>query len=273
MASTDPFTKAALFERALRGLLRPLLRALIAQGVTAPAFYRIVKQTFVEVGEKELGDKATDSRISVMTGVHRRDVKEFRSLDPDEGADIGQRVSMLSTVVGRWMSDRDYLSADGTPSALPRSDSDKPSFDRLVQSVSRDIRPRTVLDELIRQGTVDLEDNGDIRLLVEGMIGSADADQKLHFFSHNIGDHMNAAVENLLSAESPCLERAVFYNTLTESSVAAIEAQARDISLEALQKINMLAQTYQANDMMKDHATHRFRFGVFFFNEDQGAED
>ena len=273
MASTDPFTKAALFERALRGLLRPLLRALIAQGVTAPAFYRIVKQTFVDVAEKELGPSATDSRISVMTGVHRRDVKEFRSLDRDEGAEIGQRVSMLSTVIGRWMSDADYLSPDGSPAALPRSEADMPSFDGLVQSVSRDIRPRTVLDELQRQGTVSVDEDGTVNLMVEGLVGSADADQKLHFFSHNIGDHMSAAVENLLNAESPHLERAVFYNALTESSVATIEAQARDISLDALQRINALAQTHQATDKSKAEATHRFRFGVFFFNEDQGAED
>ena len=62
-------------------------RALIAKGVTAPDFYRVVKQTFVEVAEADFaldGERPTDSRISMLTGVHRRDVKAFR--DPDMAA-------------------------------------------------------------------------------------------------------------------------------------------------------------------------------------------
>ena len=75
----DPFTKSSLFEQAVRAILRPLVRALIAQGVTATAFYRIVKQTYVEVASDAAGRSATDSQVSVMTGVHRRDVKALRA--------------------------------------------------------------------------------------------------------------------------------------------------------------------------------------------------
>ena len=57
------------------------MRALIAQGVTAPALYRLLKRLYVEVAEREFrldGERPTDSRISLLTGVHRRDVKAFR---------------------------------------------------------------------------------------------------------------------------------------------------------------------------------------------------
>lgn len=272
MALRDPFTTSSLFERSLRGLLRPFLRALIAQGVTAPAFYRMVKQTYVEVAEADLGDAATDSRISVLTGVHRRDVKEFRNLAPEGDNGVGRKVSILSTVLGRWMAAEEFTLEDGTPAALPRTSSDGPSFEALVQSVSRDIRPRTVLDEFLRQSVVELEDDS-VRLLLDGLVGAGDPDQQLHFFALNLGDHMNASVDNLLQDEPPHLERAVFYNNLTADSVQEVEAEARRLSADALHDLNALAAKRQQADMSDPKATHRFRYGVFLYKEDQSEED
>ncbi len=266
----DPFSKSGLFDRSLRRILRPLVRALIAQGMTAPGLYRIIKQTYVDVAEQDLGSEATDSRINVMTGVHRRDVKEFRNRESDDDKGVGQKVSILSTVIGRWMSDVAYQGASG-PIDLARSGETLPNFETLVQSVSRDIRPRTVLDELVRQKIVMVE-NDTVHLLLEGLVGSGDTDQKLHFFSHNLGDHMRAAVDNLLLENPPHLERAVFYNHLDPSSVARIEKEARAISADALRKINALAASHQDQDVEKGDASHRFRFGVFFYHEDEDAE-
>ncbi|WP_370402313.1 DUF6502 family protein [Sulfitobacter sp. JB4-11] len=271
MAAQDPFSKSSLFEQAVRRLVRPLVRALIAQGITAPALYRIVKQTYVQVAEEELKDGATDSRISVMTGVHRRDVKEFRALGPGENKAVGQKVSLLASVVGRWISDETFLDAAGNPAPLHRTASDGTGFDALVQAVSRDVRPRTVLDELERQNIITVED-GQVTLLLEGLFGTADMDQKLHFFAHNVGDHMQAAVDNLISDGTPHFERAVFYNYLSDASVDEIEEEARRLSMEALQKVNALASVRQQADKDKETARHRFRFGHFFFRQDETGQ-
>ncbi|MDW3183527.1 MAG: DUF6502 family protein [Roseobacter sp.] len=270
MTARDPISQSRLFERALRRLLRPLVRALIAQGVSAPALYRIVKQTYVEVASADLGTAATDSRITVLTGVHRRDVKEFRTRDQEEDGETQRKVSILLTVVGRWMSDPVYLD-NGQPRVLPRFGREGPSFETLVQSISRDIRPRTVLDELTRQGITGIDED-QVSLMSEGLVGSADTDQKLHFFAHNLGDHMQAAVENLLSDDPQHLERAVFYNHLNAESVEEVESEARRLSLDALRQINALAAGRQAKDKTEASATHRFRFGLFFYKEDEDAE-
>lgn len=271
MSEHDPFSQSSQFERAVRGLLTPLIRALIAQNVTATSLYRIIKRTYVDVAAEMLGPQATDSRISVMTGVHRRDVSAFRSSAQDQTAIQDRKVSILSTVVGRWLSQADYLDEGGQPLPLPRTSDDGPSFDELVQSVSRDVRPRTMLDELERQGIVKRVD-GTIVLMVEGLVGSADMQQRLHFFSHNLGDHMNAAVDNLLSEVPPHLERAVFYNNLDLEAVETIEAEARKIGETALRDINSQAAELQSPNATDLDATHRFRFGVFFYREDEGPK-
>ena len=271
MTKPDPFSHSSQFERAVRGILRPLVRALISQNVTATALYRIVKQTYVEVATQMLGEDTTDSRISVMTGVHRRDVNAFRNMPKDDAAVQGRKVSILSTVLGRWLSQADYTDETGAPLVIPKTAKEGPSFEALVQSVSRDIRPRTMLDELERQGILK-RDGEKVSLILDGLVGSADMEQRLHFFSHNLGDHMNAAVDNLLSEKPEHLERAVFYNNLDADAVAAVEAEAREIAISALRKINLQAAERQSKDIADPNATHRFRFGVFFYKESEGPK-
>lgn len=270
MNETNPFSQSGRFERAVRGILRALVRALIAKNVTVTSLYRVVKQSYVEVAEEMLGEAATDSRISVMTGVHRRDVKEFRGQPSDDAEAQRRKVSTLSTVIGRWMAKADYVDADGEPILIPRSSASGPSFEALVQSVSRDIRPRTVLDELVRQGIVEV-DGDDVRLVLSGLVSPADMEQRLHFFSHNLGDHMNAAVDNILTEEPPHLERAVFYNNLDDAALERIETDVRDVATEALRKINTVAAKLQSDDPTDPDATNRFRFGVFLYKENEQA--
>lgn len=252
-----------MFEQAIKMLLRPLTRALIAQGVTAPQLYRLVKQSYIDAAVEELGDQATDSRVSVMTGVHRRDVKTLRDVDATDPAPVQRRVSTLATVVGRWMSTPALADKTGAPRALTRAE-----FDQMVSQINRDIRPKTILDELARQKLVTAED-GLLWLDPKGVFGPEDLDQKLDFFARNLGDHMEAAVDNLLRQTPSRLERATFYNCLTAQSVDALEEEAREIGMEALRQIARGAAERQDQDRTTGKATHRFRFGMYFYREDE----
>jgi hypothetical protein len=266
-----PSSDSGTFERYLGILLRPLARVLIARGIPAPTFYRLVKQAYVDAATDQMGAAVTDSRIAVATGVHRRDVKALRSEARDDGDGPGGRISLLATVLGKWMSDPVFSDQSG-PRPLPRRTVDTPGFDALVHAVSRDVRPRTVLDELVSRGLVEVTEDT-VVLSAEGLVGTGDDRQKTHFFAHNVGDHVSAAAENLLSDVPPHLERAVFYNRLTPASVERIEVEARALGLKALQEINTLAATCQDEDAQAANASHRIRFGVFFYKTDESAED
>ncbi|MEM7745841.1 MAG: DUF6502 family protein [Pseudomonadota bacterium] len=265
-------TPATIFGRVIRGLLRPLVRALIAQGVTAPALYRIIKEVYVDVAEQDFSlddGRQTDSRISMLTGVHRRDVRSFRSEDRGEAEATEEKVTTLATVIGRWLASPDTRDADGRPLPLPRSAESGPTFDSLVQSASTDIRPRTVLDELERQKLVEVRE-GMVYLHADPFLGPSDPDQKIHFFAENVGDHIAAAVDNLLADDSVYMERAVFYNRLTSDSIEEIEREARRLGGAALTDLNEMAHVRQTEDLDAPGGTRRFRFGVFFYTEDEG---
>lgn len=256
------------FEKALKGILRPITRALIANGVTLQSFYRLMKESYVDVAVDVLGEETTDSRISVATGVHRRDVKALRTADDGSGATLRRKVSLMTTVVGRWLSGEDTTDENGNPLPLPRAGQDEPNFETLVQSVNLDVRPKTVLDELIHQKLVSVKDNM-VHLSIDALVGPAMLDQQVHFFALNIGDHLNAAVENLLSDDAPHLERAVFYNHLTADSVTEIENYARERSNALLLEVNRKARALQDKDVATGQGSARFRFGVFFYNEEE----
>ncbi|MEZ0198432.1 DUF6502 family protein, partial [Pseudomonas qingdaonensis] len=67
---------------ALRRVMRPLVRLMLRKGVTYTMFTDLLKEVFVDVAHREfrLNDTApTDSRISLLTGVHRKDVRRLRN--------------------------------------------------------------------------------------------------------------------------------------------------------------------------------------------------
>jgi len=265
----DPL-KPTAFTRALSGLLRPLVRALIAKGVTAPALYRLLKQLYVEVAEQDFaldGERPTDSRISMLTGVHRRDVKTFRDPDLTEERAAKEKVTNIATLLGRWMATPELIDEQGRPRGLPRTGPE--SFESLAKGISQDIRPRTMLDEMLRQGLIRQE--GDmLHLDADAFLGPADLEQKVFFFAENVGDHLAAAVDNLLADEPRFMERAVFYNRLTPASVGELEALARRLGHESLTALNSAARSRQEADLHEDDGVERFRYGVFFYRERSG---
>lgn len=263
--------RAGTLAGALRVLLRPLVRVLIARGLTAPDFYRLVKALYIEVADREFrlgGDRPTDSRLSILTGVHRKEVRALRDAESDGRGTGALRASPLATVVGRWLARPDLTDADGQPIALPRQVGAGPSFDALVASVSKDVRPRTVLDELNRQGLVRIGPDDDVvRLETGAVLGATDPAERLHFFAHNLADHTAAAADNLLEVdpERPRLERAVFYNRLTPEAVDVLEAMAREEASRLLRKLNAAALERQGLEAAREEAIERFRFGVYFY--------
>ena len=129
------------------------------------------------------------------------------------------------------------------------------------------------IDELLRQGLVTMDEDGLIHADADAFVGPADLGQKIHFFSENVGDHISAAVENLLANESRFIERAVFYNRLLPSSVTEIEQMADQLGNMTLNELNRIAHQKQSEDMDDEDANERFRFGIFFYHTTEGYDD
>lgn len=272
-----PQADPGLLISTLKVVLSPIVRLMIARGVTLPAAVAALKEVFVDVAARDFrldGRAPSDSRISLLTGVHRKDVRAIReSAHPLSSPRAG---GLGATVLGRWLGDPAYAGPDGAPRPLPRLGApDAPSFDSLVAGVSKDVRPRTVLDELLRLGILAWDQATDeVRLLAEAFVPEGPGDAMLGFFRDNLHDHLATAVANLLAApgEPRSLERAVYYNRLRPEDVDRLEAEARTLALAAMRHLNSLALERQQAARGDPAARQRFRFGAFFHRADDPGD-
>lgn len=265
---------------ACRRLLRPLVRLLIRAGVTFPVLAELVRTLFVEVAMRDvLVDRkaSTDSRISLITGVHRKEIRRLRLLPPDADP-IPPAVTVGSQVIARWLAVPDYIGADGKPLPLPRTApaGSGPSFDALVESVTTDVRPRAVLDDWLSQGLVTLDASDTVRLNTAAFIPRGGGVEQMFFFARNLHDHIAAAATNVSTAgPAPFVDRAVHYDRLDEASALALEQFAREASQACLLEVNRAAMALVAA-MPEEPVTGgtnraRVNFGVYVYR-DQDAD-
>lgn len=262
---------------ALRRVLRPLVRLMISKGVTLPTLTTLLKETFVAVAEEDFpvkGKRQTDSRINLLTGVHRKDVKRLRDEKQAEKS-MPPAVGLGVQIVSRWVSDPSTTDSEGLPIPLPRQGktADDPSFDGLVESISKDVRPRAVLDEWLRLGVAILNDDDHVVLNRQAFVPEKGFDEKAFYLGRNIHDHLATTTHNLLGDGNPRLERSVHYGGLRESSVKALAEDAEKVGMEALLTLNRLARERVEADKDKDGAEHRFNFGLYFFDEEHSLEE
>ena len=250
---------------------KPLVRLLLRHGVAYPAFAAALKQVFLEAAVDELraaGKKQTDSALSLLSGVHRRDVRNLAQLG---GASLAMEapMNMASQVASRWLTDPAYLDKQGNPRVLPKAGA-KPSIDALVTAISSDVRPRAVLDELLRLGMAEETPQG-IRLLAPGFVPRQGFPEMSALLADNLHDHAAAAALNVDGGHN-YLEQAVFVDQLGEESARQLHAASARAWRQAFQTVMREAQARYDHDQSNVPAherIHRVRFGSYFYACDE----
>jgi len=263
--------------KSIKTLLRPLIRLLLEYGITFPYLSNLLKSIFVEVVNEEMaveGKRQTVSRISVVSGVHRKDVK--RILEESEEAEAPSRtVSLGARLMGVWLGDGRYQNEQGEPRPLPRTSSpeDPISFEQLVESINKDVRPRAILDEWLRAGLVHINEADEIVLDPDAFVTEKNFDERAHFFGRNMRDHMATGAHNLMpGVEDKLLERAVFYDRLSLDSVKQLQSLSHKLAMDSLHKVNEEALKLADQDEKNPNAAYRMTFGCFYYHNEEPAE-
>lgn len=256
---------------AVRRVLAPLVRFLIVRSIPFSVATEILRTLYVEIAEDDFcvpGRKQTDSRVHLLTGVHRKDVRRLREAR-HAPALAPRKTSLASTLIARWTTLDEYRDENGRPQPLARTAEHGASFDSLVRSVSTDIRPRVVLDEWKRLGIARVDENDRVHLSVEAFVPPKESEEILHFFGRNAHDHIAAAVRNVLGEGDRFFERAAAYDQLTPDSIDELRGLAVEKGMDALRDVNRRAMKLQRRDGAKPQATHRMSFGAYFFAENE----
>lgn len=263
--STRP---ALVLDRVLH-VLRPLVRLLLRHGVTYPAFAAALKRVFLDAARAELSQRGmaqTDSAVTLLSGVHRRDVRELTRGAAAAAAPPPPTMGLAGEVVARWLAGPATTDRRGRPRVLPRGGGDG-SFDALVAAVSSDVRPRAVLDELLRLGVVQETEAG-LQLSGSGFAPREGFEELAALFAHNLHDHAAAAAANL-NGDANFLEQAVHVDEIGAEGAAAVQRAAVQAWRAAFRAVLAEAQAQHDAAAARPAAErrHRARFGVYFYSE------
>ncbi|MDO8273278.1 MAG: DUF6502 family protein [Gammaproteobacteria bacterium] len=265
---------------AIRKLLRPLVRLMLAFQITYPFVINLLKAIYVEVAEEEfkVGNKRpSDSRVNLLTGVHRKDVKRLRS-EPEEHSKMPRNISIGAQLISVWLGSEQFSDGTGHPLPLPLRTSgtakNSKCFDDLVEMVCKqDIRPRVILDEWLNIGVATLDSESRVVLNTGAFTPERGFDEKAFFFGKNIHDHLSASTNNLLGQQPSYFDRSVYYDNLTLDSVQQLNVLANELGMNALTALNKSALVLQQKDQSKTERDYRMNFGVFNYNAVHKSED
>jgi hypothetical protein len=253
-------------------LLRPLVRILLRNGVSYLTFSDLIKWVYVDVASKEFGirgRKQSTSRVSVITGLSRKEVMRVRKLSrPDDRAST-EKYNRAARVIAAWRRESDYLDAKGKPASLPMTGPGA-TFSELVKRFGGDVPVRATLDELIRVGAVKRLEDGRVRLLTRAYLPKRSDADKLHILGTDVG-HLISTLDHNLKPDpiGPLFQRKVAYDNLPDEALPAfrrLSAKRAQTLLENLDR--WLAQRDRdVNPTVKGSGRNQAGLGVYYFEE------
>jgi Family of unknown function (DUF6502) len=216
--------------------MAPLARLMLNVGVSAIEFAEIARLEFVRAavaeGAASTPPATTDSHISVVTGLARRDVEPLlerlreREATGDEDTEVGQH--RAERVLNAWCQDPEFQE-DGQPARLSIRGG-KLSFSGLVRKHSPDPRPRTILRELERVRAVRRDPDGTVQVIRKTYAPQTFSPDGLKNLGQQGRDHLETLIHNLHHPNRPLYQRRVINGNLTQNQAAIIM---RFIALQA----------------------------------------
>lgn len=262
----SPELRSDLMLAAALRILQPLVESLVREGVQHGTLSRELKPLFVDAARRvlaETGAKQTDSALTLMSGVHRKDLRAMAAAE-DMQSGPPKALSPLTAVFTRWATDPAFRDPSGQVLALPKA-GPTPSFQSLAESVTRDVHHGSLLDSLLRLGVVNETEAGLVALSASGFVPQGNLRELLSLFSGNASDHLAAATVNLRLPQPKFLEHSVFADELSQASIAALHGEAVNLWSSVFKQFAIMASQRCEQDAGAENNNQRLRFGAYFY--------
>lgn len=240
----------------------------------------MAKQVYVDVAKTEFGidgKKQTVSRISILTGLTRKEVQRLLQEPPEPEASITEEYNRAARVMTGWVRDPDFGDGKGHPIPL-KMEGKRASFSALVRRYSGDIPVRAVLDELLRVGAVKRLRDGRIGLLARGFIPQKGPTHKLTILGSDTADLIETIDHNLYKSPTrPRFQRKVMYDNVPAEAAKEFRVLAAAHGQELLETLDrwLSHRDRDVNPATKGAGRVRLGMGIYHFEErlDSGSGD
>jgi len=262
-----------ILDSSLQELLRPLVRILLRNGLPFGTFMKLAESVYVEVADKEFGipgKKQTDSRISVLTGLSRKEVKQVREKPTPRQVDTVARYNRAARVISGWVHNRTFQDGWGNPAMLPL-EGEGATFSELVKRHSGDVPHRAILDELLRVKAVAQLEDKRVRLLQRAYIPQTSEIDRLGILGTDVAALIATIDHNLTCPPAEAyFQRKVFYDNLPEEAIPLLRQLVAEDGQDFLKKIDawLALQDRDVNPQVKGSGRKCAGVGMYFFERD-----
>jgi hypothetical protein len=259
-------------------LLRPLVRILLRNGMSYRTFSDLVKWVYVDVASKEFeitGRKQSASRVSVITGLSRKEVMRVRKLSRPDDQASSERYNRAARVIAAWRRERDYLDAKGNPAPLSVAGLGA-TFSELVKRFGGDVPVRATLDELVRVGAVERLEDGRVRLLTRAYVPDMSDADKLHILGTDVGHLISTIDHNLQPAPKDLLfQRKVAYDNLPDEVLPEFRELSGKTAQAMLESLDqwLAERDRDVTPTVKGSGRNQAGLGLYYFEEAHPEEE
>lgn len=256
-------------------ILRPLVRILLRHGITADACNDVLRRVYVDVAEQEFGirgRKQTTARISLLTGINRKEVARLKKLPIIESRSLDEHHNRAARVISGWLRDAAFQDAKGDPDALPMEG--KRSFSELVKRHSGDVPARAIADELQRVGAIEYTPHGELRLSARGYVPESGDAEKLQILGTDVSDLIDTIDHNLTHARSTArYQRKVQYNDIPTRHLDAFRRLSARLGQGVLEHLNEWLAERDRDASANSDGSGRVRLGLGIYQIEETYAD
>lgn len=247
-------------------LIKPLARLCLAKGISIQAIEDVIRRAYVMAAQQSCGDVKTsrlNSRISTMTGLTRREIARIQSTQTPGTTSTR---SIATDVLTLWTSQHEYVNKKGQPIPIPRT-GDSPSFEALAAMVTKDVHPKSILAEMLRLGLVAHNLSNDIVSLMDAVyVPRNNWPEMVSFIGFNVGDHLEASVDNVLTDGHQHFEQSLLADELSKESLETAKSLILDQWRELITQLGPQLQTLMEQDKsLQREQNQQVRIGLYSY--------
>lgn len=270
----DGFMKSASATQVLaaaRQWLRPLVHVLIRSGVTWRDFAELARTSYVDVATQQFGKRGRPtnvSRTAVLTGLTRREVRKQRARLAASPETWAGHTTKGSLVLSAWHQDPEFLDASGQPAALPL-EGDGVSFAALLRRCGAgDVRPSTLLKELLAAEAVRQRPDGRLEPLKRSYIPQSMDEQLVLLWGKRMTDLARTYAHNLTSSPSAAarFERAAVNDRIQAAALPEFRQFLEREGQAFLERVDAWLTEHQATNDGPDVARVAIRLGAGLYH-------
>lgn len=259
--------------------LKPIARALLRAGIGHREFAEVSKSAFVEVASKDYGIRGRPtniSRVAVMTGLTRKEVKRIRDNSKIGILPSAPKSTPMSSILHRWYTDAQYLNSKGKPKELS-FDGGGASFAGLVRKYGGDIPPGAMRTELARIEAIEETSDGRLRVLKRNVSNLEVNDRIINGLENQLYPAALAFAHNTANEDSMerWIQRSVTTKFVRETDIARVRRISADRLTEFSTSIDDFFAAYETLYDEEDAkgSTKAVGVGLFYFEEDKNETD